>query len=238
MPKRKFAMTTTRSVRRRRSGIRPRIGRTSRRINLNRSRMNTQLHKFSRWCTNGNNPEGSFTADCTTVSTSINPVAKFAYLANYTEFTNLYDQYKITRVVYHVQLINNPDAGNIVNSTTAGNNSSNWFPKLWYVRDYDDNTSMTLDEMRQYSKSKCITLRPNQTYKIAVKPAVLLQAYDTAISSAYIPKWNQWVDAANSATPHYGIKFLVDTFNIDPSDTAPFKVRFDVKYYFLCKTPR
>lgn len=228
----------------RRTSKRRRVGKrasraygAARRWSVNRSRMSRVKHAFSRWCTNGDAPQGSFTQDCTGTSTSITPVMRFDYLPSYTEFTNLYDQYKLTRAVFHVQLISNPDSAYIPNATTP-NNSSNWYPKLWYVRDYDDSTSLTLDAMRQYSSSKCITLQPNKTFKIAVKPAVLMQAYDTAISTAYIPKWNQWIDAANYSTPLYGIKFLVDTFNLDPADAAAFKVRFDVKYYFMCKTPR
>lgn len=231
----------------RKSGKRRRVGRrvtrayaTARRWSVNRSRMSRVVHAFSRWCTQGTEGslQGTFTMSCPTKETSINPVIRFDYLPSYTEFTSLYDQYKITTAVFYIQLVNNPDAGNILNSTTAGNNSSNWYPKLWYVRDYDDSTSMTLDQIRQYSTAKCVVLRPNKTFRIATKPAVLMQAYDTAVSTAYIPKHNQWIDAGNYSTPLYGIKFILDTIDLTPGAPAPYKVRFDTKYYFMCKTPR
>lgn len=210
------------------------------RTRVRRSMRGRDVHRFCRWATNGtdDSAQGSWTQSVEGVTESINPVFKLNYLPNYTEFTNLYDQYKITTVVCHVQLVSNPDAGNILNSATAGNNSSNWYPKLWYVRDYDDSSSLTLDDMRQYAKAKMVVLRPNKTYRIACKPAILMQAYDTAISTAYIPKWNQWVDAASSGVPYYGLKFFVDCMNFDPADAAPFRVRFDVKYYVTMKTPR
>jgi len=123
------------------------------------------------------------------------------------------------------------------NNVLQGNHT-NWYPKLWYCADYDDNTAETLSELKERAKTKCVVLRPNKIIKIVVKPAVTVQTYRTATSTGYAPTWNQWIDMANRDVPHYGLKFVVDCCGQDPLDTYPFKLEIDRQYYFTCKDVR
>lgn len=159
----------------------------------------------------------------------------------YTEFDNLYDRYMITTVVLRFRIINNPDATFALNQSgfnPSTGNPTNWFPRLFFCKDYDDNTAETLANLRERAKTKMIVLKPNQYYKVAVRPAVAMQTYYTTSGAGYAPKWNQWIDMSQNGVPHYGLKWCVDCSAVDPNDTYPFKLEIEKQYYFKCKDVR
>lgn len=211
--------------------------RRSRIVPRNRvSRLN--VHKYSRWVatpvtitSNATEYDGAF-------------VWQFSDLSLPAEFTSLYDRYKITHIQIRVQLVNNPDATwdlNTIHASGATANGSNWFPKLWYCPDYDDSGAESINELKQRAKTKCIVLRPNRTFKINIKPAILNQTYRTELTTGYSPHWGQWIDAAQTDVKHYGLKYALDnlgqTPNTSNADLQP-KVRFEFKYWFTMKDVR
>lgn len=161
---------------------------------------------------------------------------------NYTEFDVLYDRYMITAVVIKFRIVNNPDATSYLNTTwtggTGGSNQTNWFPRLFYCKDYDDASPETLAQLRERAKTKMVVLKPNRYHKVVVKPACLIQAYYTALGAGYAPKWKQWIDMAQNSLPHYGLKYNIDCSGENPVDTSPFKVEIEKTYYFKCKDVR
>lgn len=178
--------------------------------------------------------------DVTTGSATRAEKFTFDSIKGYTEFTALYDRYKITCVQMELTLITNPNSANPLNINAAGattyyNNPTNWYPKLWYVRDYDDESTATIDALKERANVKCIILRPNKVYKIKIRPAVLLQTYRTVSTTGYAPKWKNWIDMVDVDVPHYGIKYDVDCQGLDPNDSYPFKIRVEYKYFFTCK---
>lgn len=162
---------------------------------------------------------------------------------NYSDFTNLYDQFMISHCKVYVTLITNPNAqmitnvtgGQNVNAATSYLNPSNWFPKFWYVFDADDNTSPTLDQIRERQGVKYKTLLPNKPICINVKPRALVQTYRTATSTGYAPK-RMFLDVDTGYNvPHYAIKYVIDAMGKNPNDTYPFEVRFELKYWLKFK---
>lgn len=209
-------LTMSRFVRRRRGISRSRIG-------------SINVHRFMRW-----GPP-----NISNIMNTNEPGAisfQFDQIINNAEFDALYDRYKITKVVVEFQMINIPEA--LYDPNTAVVSTSNYYPRMWYVKDYDDSTIETLAQIKERAKTKSFVLRPNKIYKIAVKPAVLGQTYRTAVSTGYAPMWNQWIDMAQKDVPHYGLKWVFDTHNYNPSDTTPFRYNYTVKYYFTCKDVR
>lgn len=179
-----------------------------------------------------------------TMTTAEQPQAeKFQlnYIKGYSEFVALYDRYKITSVEMQITLINNPDSywgpnpSDYTLTTNGVQGRSNWYPKMWYVRDYDDENTISLSAIKERANVKCIIMRPNKIYKIRIRPAVLAQTYATAVSTGYAPKWKQWIDMQQQDVPHYGIKYVMDAQGLDPSDNYPFKFRVEYKYHFTCK---
>lgn len=155
-------------------------------------------------------------------------------LNGYTDFTTLYDQYKITKVVLKIMLTNNPDGGTQINTTTV--TGTNWYPKLWYIPDYDSGSSETLNSIRERQGVKCKILRPNSTFTIVIRPKVLVQTYRTAVTTGYGPK-SMFLDITAPDVPHYGLKGVWDLQNIVPA-VAPFRVNIEQKFYFTCKNVR
>jgi len=171
---------------------------------------------------------------------------KFSDMVAFSEFSNLFDRYKIDRVVQTFQLVNNPDATyalNVLgtantNAATSYVNSTNFYPKMWYIHDYDDSNAESIGTLKERVGVKCRILQPNKVIKISTKPAIAIQTYKTALTAGYGPKWGQYIDMQTTDVPHYGLKVAFDTNAQDPTDTAPFRVRVETKYYFTCKDVR
>lgn len=166
---------------------------------------------------------------------------KFSDMVAFSEFSNLFDRYKIDSVVQTFQLVNNPSSAyklNESNPLAAAANVSNFYPKMWYIHDYDDSTAESIGTLKERVGVKCRILQPNKVIKITTKPAIAIQTYRTATTTGYGPKWGQYIDMNTTDVPHYGLKVAFDTNAIDPVDTQPFRIRVETKYYFTCKDVR
>lgn len=137
-------------------------------------------------------------------------------LPNVTEFTGLYDQYKIKAV--KCTLI--PRHTEVLAGTT------NLQGNMWSVLDYDDsNVPSNLDELLQYQNIK--RTRMNQTHTRYFRPMTR-----TILSTGYSPKRNQWIDCSDTTVEHRGVKFWFD------SRLAPVTFDVQIKYYCAFKNVR
>lgn len=184
--------------------------------------LSSNVHAYQRWATPS-------TASFTTAESANSEKFTLDSLVNSSELTNLYDQYRIDKVTVYIRLMNNPDATYVVNNP-PNNNYSNYFPKLWYYRDYDDSGTLTVSQMREVGKSKYKILRPNSAVKISLKPACLTQVYATAVTTGYAPKWNQRLDVGASNIPHYGLKWTVDAEG-SALGAGSWYIRVEYKYH-------
>jgi len=167
---------------------------------------------------------------------------QFDQLLNYSEFQNLYDQFKITRIVLKFSLITNPNSAAYTNTSafvnTGGVTLTNWYPKMWFIRDYDGGTADTLASIKERQGVKCVTLQPNRTLSISLRPKIAIQTYRTSTTTGYGPK-AMFLDFANGYdVPHYGLNTVIDTQGYDPSNDYPFKIRVERQFFFTCKDVR
>lgn len=217
-----------------RSSVRSAVSRVSSRIGDTRNR-----HSFRRMCAAEN-------YDLTGVAYTAGMEFKLSDLPGVTEFGDLYDRYKLTTVVLRFRILNNPNANMVINnggsagvsSTWTTINTNNWYPRLFYCKDYDDSSAESLGALRERSKTKMVVLKPNKFHKIVIKPAVTVQTYRTPTTTGYSPSWNQWIDMAQNNVPYYGLKYVVDMSGIDPVDTQPYKLEIEKQYFFTCKDVR
>lgn len=113
-------------------------------------------------------------------------------LPNYTEFTSLFDQYKITGIKVKCY----PRTDEVV---TAGSSSS----FLYYAIDYDDANAPGATDLQQYQN--CKTVRGDRPFYFYFVPRVANAVYSGSAFTSY-GNTRQWIDAASSGVPHYGWK--------------------------------
>lgn len=152
---------------------------------------------------------------------------KLSDLPNYTEFTALFDQYRIKGVSF--KLI---PRYNVV-PQTSGNPL---LPtQVMSVLDYDGTGPNTLTAIRQYQTLR--TTRNTSIHKRYFKPAILQMVYESSTTTAYGPKWNQWIDCNNDTVPHYGLYGICPQIASGVSD-AEYFYDLEAVYYIQCKTVR
>lgn len=146
---------------------------------------------------------------------------KFALsdLANYTEFTSLYDQYKIRAIKFSL----------IPRVTEADTSQS--VPTVSTCIDFDDNTApSSIDDMVQYQNFKMT--RGNKIHNRYWKPAVSSMAWNSGVGTAYTVSKNLWIDVGSSGIPYFGIKGCIQQSAVAQT--------FDLKvdYYMMFKNVR
>lgn len=157
---------------------------------------------------------------------------------NYAEFTAMFDQYKIKAVDFKIQMINNPDAAIMPNNDpSATNNSNNFYPKFWYIKDYDGGGADTLSQIKERVGVKFFIMRPNKEFTIRIKPKILVQTYKTLTTTGYAPK-AMFVDCADNSVPHYGLNAVIDCLGLNPTDATGFRFRIDYKFHLAFKGVR
>lgn len=155
-------------------------------------------------------------------------------LPNYTEFTALFDSYKIRKIVVRFIPFNN-------SSGTNANATANFQPLLHYYIDHDDHTQSDpdetgLNEYRQRNNSKVVRLF--KPVGIVIKPQYLINGPSVSSSSqAVFSRRSDWVDCAHANIPYYGLKFMMEG-SPNTTSTAYFAFRCEVTYYMCFKGTR
>ena len=187
-------------------------------------------YRYSRYATD------PLDIDLNSVSQGYGTEFALQNVKGYTDFSSLYDSFIITGVQMRIQLVTNPNSTFVTNpSTTGAPQFCNWYPKIWYVFDNDDSVALSLAQIRERQGVKCKVLEPNKVLSMFVKPCIAVQTYRTSTTTGYAPK-RMYLDMATGYNcPHYGFKYVLDANGLDPSDTNPFRIRVEYKYYLKFK---
>lgn len=154
------------------------------------------------------------------------------------EFTNLFDLYRVKAVLITLKMLNSPEGNSIPNSSSS-NLYANYFPTLWYTVDQDDANTQSIAQLREYARVKHRVLRPNSEIKILVRPNPLQAIYNGVVTTAYgLARRKQWMDLTNDAIPLYGLKMAIDFEGLVTNALNPWQIKFNAKYYFDVQTPR
>lgn len=152
-------------------------------------------------------------------------------LPNHSEFTALFDQFRITYVQLQFYLQYNPAQ---IDTTDVRGQGLATYPCMYITKDNDDgNSPTTLDELRQHADVKMFMLKPDTIRKYGLKPATLSAQYQSSVATSYSPTWGQWIDCANSATPYYGVKIGIENMT---SSSQYLVCR--ATYWFQCRDTR
>lgn len=144
-------------------------------------------------------------------------------------YTDLFEFYRIDKVVvtFRYKQVNN--------ATEASGRAQNEVnPLLYFKVDHDEITAQTVPQMKESSKTREHQFsndKPN--FSITLKPAIQAEAYKTALTSAYTPKWGQWLRTVDDTVPHYGLKAHCIAYK----DAAwnPGSLAVEYKYYISFK---
>lgn len=146
---------------------------------------------------------------------------RLASLPSYTEFTSLFDQYRIDWIKFRIRPFGAP--------ATAPNSMG--IRHAW-VHDWDTstpppNTQAGFDALRQYESFKDHLIGPAGT-TIFYRPRIAVPAYRTAVTTAYMVSRSKFIDATYSDVDHYGLRgmFLLDGGNTN--DYRDFEITAEV----------
>lgn len=165
----------------------------------------------------------SLTTDNIQVDFTLNNVRLFAAggaspfatlpMPNATEFTGLYDQYRIDWIDCQFMFSNN---------NSSVNSPATVLPIIYLCKDYDDTANATVNDIRQYSTQQTWQLGQQQgsdgIHHVFVKPNVDVALYN-GITTGYARGKPMYIDTGSADVPHYGIKFALDRIAVPASST-------------------
>jgi len=143
-------------------------------------------------------------------------------LLGYTEFTTLFDQYRIDfaevrfRPMYNQFTVNNPSTGAL-------------YPPILTVIDYDDANTITKAQALEFSTCREVSVAKSFSRKLVPKFAVA--AYSGTFTS-YAPKTG-FVDCNSPSVQHYGVKYVIPAALVGQGNLTTWTVESIVYCSFL-----
>lgn len=164
-------------------------------VKLYRPPLSKKIHYFKR----------TYMVDYSVNDTLTNYASMFRLndLPSYTEFTNLFDQFRITGV--KINFIFDKNTSLISLSPTEVHNPN--IPNLVWVYDFDDASALAnMTDYEQYESFKCKQLiRP---IRLFIRPKPSMAAYAGAAWNGYMQGSNKvWIDCSTPGVEYYGIKW-------------------------------
>jgi hypothetical protein len=157
-------------------------------------------------------------------------------------YASIFEYYKINKVVVEFRYKGaSTPAYTTVPATSSGTQPSYAMeikneinPVLYFKVDHNDINSDSLADMKESMRTKehqFTNDKPN--FSIVLKPAIQAEAYKTALTTAYRPKWGQWLSTSDDTVPHYGLKvYAVAGLG---NNTNMGSIEVNTKIYFSCK---
>lgn len=139
-------------------------------------------------------------------------------LPNYTEFTNLFDMYKINaiKITFSPQMTENISLGSVNNPYASA--------RFFSCIDYNDATSPTsVDEVRQYQSARWTPILKRHVRYIP-KPKILDSGSFTL---------SPWISTASASNNYFGIKYAIE--NMSSTSTTSMEYTIEAKFYLTFK---
>ena len=147
-------------------------------------------------------------------------------LAQYTDLTNIADQYKITNVQLRFQYNASDVAGQPIGASAPAT-----IPILKYVADYDDASLETVTALQAKMGLKSKPLVDGKFHSVRLSPRVADAVYGSTLASAYaIPAKPMYLDAQSPAIPHYGLKGYIENLPLSSTGLMTTCITIEVVY--------
>jgi len=181
--------------------------------------------KILRWSSKdtGNNCHVQYVGNDSNNSSDFSNTFTITDAANSSELSNLFDTYRLTYIKYRWVATRSTDWA--TTTTLRG-----YDIRITWCHDFNDSSTISRLALMQRSNLRECYLNQNkmQSKWYSLKPAVLTQMYESTTTSAYAPKWKQWLDT-NDPAPHYSIKGTYSELN------SGLALRLEAKLYFQFK---
>lgn len=161
-----------------------------------------------------------------TVFNTFGTAHQIADLETPSDFTNLFDQYKITGIKCKFMWFQTDSA--------VGTGAIS--PHLLYGTDYDDNAPPSINALRQKQNLKTKILANGKTHSIFFRPRALQDLADGAGTSLAGSVRPGWINSQNTTVNHLGMKFALDQLYATTTSNAGLTMEFT--YYLSCKAPQ
>lgn len=143
------------------------------------------------------------------------------FLPNSSDFTSLFDQYRIDKVE---QVFEMDIADGTLNSTTR-------WPRITICPDFNNQAAplsedaiLSYEQARQYQFSTS-----ERRFSVILRPQIASTVYRTGVTSAYEMKPSGWLDVATNDVPHYGLRYWIANYNTTSFGAS--NVRVYVRYW-------
>lgn len=150
---------------------------------------------------------------------------------NASEFSNLYDQFKLTGVKMRMWIMRDNSAS--ASTTAVAQPAAFRIPLMYYVVDHDTSTTPTTDELRQYANCRMWQFNNTRPFTLYIKPKMLTEVYRTNVTRSTVPTAPRFISTDQIDTQHFG--FRANLINMDDSSI---RLRRELTYYFSCKNPK
>lgn len=140
------------------------------------------------------------------------------------DFTNLYDKYKIVGVKYRIYYHQNQ----------ASVQGAQMLPLMHYTLDSDDGVAPSnLSTISSKGDCKTKVLGSQQYIQMYIRPKVAGAVYQFGVSTAYDVEKSKWINSTYPAVEHYGVKTWVN--NVYMAAGVNTAISIEPVYYIACK---
>lgn len=152
-------------------------------------------------------------------------------LAQYTDLTNIADQYKISNVELRFQYNASDVAGQPIGASAPAT-----IPILKYVVDYDDAALETVTALQAKMGLKTKPLTDGKFHSVRLSPRVADSVFGSTLVPAYaIPSKAMYLDAQVATTPHYGLKGYIENLPLSSTGLMTSCITIEVAYTIQLK---
>lgn len=146
-------------------------------------------------------------------------------------YADIFEFYRIDKIVATFRYKGGA-AG--IASVAGGANWNESNPLLYFKIDHNDITADTLNTMKESMKTKTHMISNDKPeFSIQLKPAIQTEMYRSSVTTAYTPKWGQWIPTNDPTVPHYGLKAYAIGYKSGSYDPGSIVVSY--KYYVSFK---
>lgn len=200
-----------------------------------RKKTQNKVHSFIRWCDKDTQYPGA-TGPNSIVETGSNQNLAYSFkldnVVNASDFTNLYDMYRINKVVLHLE----PTYDTTASGSGLGVPNGR---RIRVVHDYNDNNPLTQeDDNLEYANCKSYYPWSRRGIKITLYPKINNTVENVGGSQAFtsIPSNKVWLNMADDEVPHFGLKIMIPG-NLTPGvDAELYRVR--AKFHLSMKNSK